>query len=64
MRIGERARSSSESELFSQKPLRQSLEVLALEAGSLESIAKHQGDASIRGRAFDAIELELQALWS
>ena len=45
-------------------PLRQSLEVLAPKAGSFESIAKHQGVGSIRVRPFDAIELELQALWS
>jgi hypothetical protein len=45
-------------------PLRQSLEVLALKAGSFESIAKHQGDGNFRVRPFDAIELELQALWS
>ena len=45
-------------------PLRQSLEVLALEAGTFEPIAEHQGHASIRARPFDAIELELRALWS
>ena len=45
-------------------PLRQSLEVLALDAGSFEPIAQHQGHASIRACPFDAIELELRALWS
>jgi Uma2 family endonuclease len=45
-------------------PLRQLLEVLALEAGRLEQIAEHHGDATVRARPFDAIELELRALWS
>jgi Uma2 family endonuclease len=44
-------------------PLRQSLEVLALEAGRLQPIAEYQGYASIRACPFDAIELELRALW-
>ena len=44
-------------------PLRHMLEVLALAAGSFEPVAEHQGDASIRGCPFDAIELELRALW-
>ena len=44
-------------------PLRQTLEVLALESGNFAPVAKHQGKASIRARPFDAIELELQALW-
>jgi len=45
-------------------PLRQSVEVLALESGSLERIAAHHGDSTVRARPFDAIELELRALWS
>ena len=45
-------------------PLRQSLEVLALEAGSLARLEEHHGDVSVRARPFDAIELELRALWS
>jgi Uma2 family endonuclease len=45
-------------------PLRQSLEVLALESNSLERIAEHRGNANVRARPFDAIELELRALWS
>jgi Uma2 family endonuclease len=45
-------------------PLRQSLEVLALESGSLERIEEHRGSANVRARPFDAIELELRALWS
>jgi Uma2 family endonuclease len=45
-------------------PLRQALEVLALVSGSLEEIAEHHGDVSVRARPFDAIALELQALWS
>jgi Uma2 family endonuclease len=45
-------------------PLRQSLEVLALTAGSLEQIEEHHGPSTVRARPFDAIELELRALWS
>jgi Uma2 family endonuclease len=45
-------------------PLRQSLEILALEAGRLEPMEEHYGDATVRARPFDAIELELRALWS
>jgi Uma2 family endonuclease len=45
-------------------PRRRTLEVLALEGGSLEPSAEHHGNASIRARPFDAVELELRALWS
>jgi hypothetical protein len=45
-------------------PLRQSLEVLALESGGLRQIEVHHGNSSVRARPFDAIELELLALWS
>jgi Uma2 family endonuclease len=44
-------------------PLRQSLEVLALESGSLVEIEEHRGDVRVRARPFDAVELELRALW-
>ena len=44
--------------------LRQSLEVLTLESGSLEQIEEHDGTSTVRARPFDAIELELRALWS
>jgi Uma2 family endonuclease len=44
-------------------PLRQTLEILALESGRLTPVAEHQGTASIRALPFDAIELELRALW-
>ena len=44
-------------------PLRRTLEVLALESGRLEQIEAHHGGASVRARPFDAIALELQALW-
>jgi len=45
-------------------PLRQSLEVLALESGSLEPIGEHRGAVTVRARPFDAIELELGELWT
>jgi Uma2 family endonuclease len=44
-------------------PSRQSLEVLALESGGLAQIEEHHGNASVRARPFDALELELRALW-
>ncbi len=45
-------------------PRRRTLEVFGLEAGGLEPIAEHHGVSSVRARPFDAIELELRALWS
>jgi Uma2 family endonuclease len=45
-------------------PLRQTLEVLALAAGSLAQIEQHHGEGSVRALPFDAIELDLRALWS
>jgi Uma2 family endonuclease len=44
-------------------PLRQSLEVLALEAGKWAHLAMHEGRSSVRAPPFEAIELELGALW-
>ena len=44
-------------------PLRQSLEVLALESGNLVEIEEHHGNVRVRARPFDAVELELRALW-
>jgi Uma2 family endonuclease len=45
-------------------PLRQSLEVLALESGSLVEIEEYHGNVRVRARPFDAVALELRALWS
>jgi Uma2 family endonuclease len=45
-------------------PLRQTLEVLAREAGNLAQIAEHHGERSVRALPFDAVELDLRALWS
>jgi Uma2 family endonuclease len=44
-------------------PLRQSLEVLALESGRWTPHALHEGAARVRVPPFDALELELAALW-
>jgi Uma2 family endonuclease len=44
-------------------PLRQTLEVLTLEAGSFKPLHEYQGSERIRARPFDAVELELRALW-
>ena len=45
-------------------PLRQTLEVLALETSSFVQIDEHHGEASVRALPFDAIELDLRALWT
>ena len=45
-------------------PLRQSLEVLALEAGGVVHIEAHHGSVRVSARPFAAIEIELSALWS
>ncbi len=44
-------------------PLRRTLEVLSLEAGTWSVLAVHEGEAGVRAVPFDAIELELDALW-
>jgi hypothetical protein len=44
-------------------PLRQSLEVLSLEAGRWAPLATHDGCARVHAAPFDALELELGALW-
>jgi Uma2 family endonuclease len=45
-------------------PLLQTLEVLALAAGRWTLVATHEGRAVVRAEPFDAIELELGALWA
>jgi Uma2 family endonuclease len=44
-------------------PLQQSLEVLTLALGRWTLLGRHQGQAHVRAAPFDAIELELGALW-
>ena len=44
-------------------PLRQSLEVLSLDSGRWKRLASHEGVARVRVPPFDAIELDLGALW-
>ena len=44
-------------------PLQRSLEVLALELGRWKPLASHEGFARVSVPPFDAIELELGALW-
>ena len=44
-------------------PLRRTLEVLLLESGRWTQLDAHEGDAKVRVPPFDAIELELGALW-
>ena len=44
-------------------PLRQSLEVLSLESGTLAPVARHKRAENVRAPPFDAIELDLRALW-
>jgi Uma2 family endonuclease len=45
-------------------PLRQSLEVLALETGGVAQLEAHHGSVCVHARPFAAIELELSALWN
>lgn len=45
------------------EPLRQTLEVLALEHRRWTSLGTHEGSVSVRAEPFAAIELELGALW-
>lgn len=44
-------------------PLLRTLEVLRLSAGRWSLVATHEGEARVRAEPFDAIELELAALW-
>jgi Uma2 family endonuclease len=44
-------------------PLLETLEVLRLEAQRWSLLAKHEGRANVRAEPFDAVELELGALW-
>ena len=44
-------------------PSRQTLEVLSLESDGWNVLAVHEGRAGVRAAPFDAIELELGALW-
>jgi Putative restriction endonuclease len=44
-------------------PLRHTLEVLSLESGSWTLLDSHEGRVNVRAAPFDAIELELGALW-
>jgi Uma2 family endonuclease len=45
-------------------PPKQTLEVLSLESGKWASLATHEGRGNVRAVPFDAIALELGALWS
>jgi len=44
-------------------PLRRRLEVLSLEVGAWTPLQTHEGGGRIRAEPFDAVELELDALW-
>ena len=45
-------------------PLLQTLEVLRLESQHWSLVGAHEGNAVVRAEPFDAIELELEALWA
>ncbi len=45
------------------RPLARSLEVMSLAAGRWTPLDRYEGDAKVRGVPFDAVELELGALW-
>jgi Uma2 family endonuclease len=44
-------------------PLAHTLEVMSLEAGRWTQLGRYEGEAKVRAAPFDAIELELGALW-
>jgi Uma2 family endonuclease len=44
-------------------PLAHTLEVMSLEAGRCMQLGRYDGEAKVRAAPFDAIELELGALW-
>jgi Uma2 family endonuclease len=44
-------------------PLAHTLEVMSLEAGRWSQLCRYEGEAKVRAAPFDAIELELSALW-
>jgi Uma2 family endonuclease len=44
-------------------PLLRTLEVLRLESSRWTLVATYEGDAAARAEPFDALELELPALW-
>jgi Uma2 family endonuclease len=44
-------------------PLAHTLEVLSLDAGRWTQLGRYEGEARVRAAPFDAIELELAALW-
>ena len=45
-------------------PLRQTLEVMSLDAGRWTVLSRYEGESGVRAVPFDAIELELGALWT
>ncbi len=45
------------------EPLQQTLEVLSLVSGKWDRLALHEGHVKVRVPPFDAVELELGALW-
>ncbi len=44
-------------------PLAHTLEVMSLESGRWTQLGRHEGEAQVRAAPFEAIELELSALW-
>jgi Uma2 family endonuclease len=44
-------------------PLRRTLEVMSLEAGRWTLLGSYEGEQGVRAVPFDAIEIELGALW-
>lgn len=45
-------------------PVTRTLEILRLDSGHWRLVATHEGSAPVRAEPFDAIELELGALWT
>jgi len=45
-------------------PLLRTLEVLELDRGGVAALGVHRDDDRVRARPFEAVELELAALWA
>ena len=44
-------------------PLAHTLEVMSLDAGRWTQLGRYEGETKMRAEPFDAIDLELGALW-
>lgn len=45
-------------------PIEKTLEIMRLDGRTYRVVGSHAGDAPVRAEPFEAIELEMSALWS